>query len=75
MRNLKMTNFQDEETWQVNDCKTCTCSRGQMHCTIEVCSQSSNVPCPPNMRLHKEPGSCCPKCVEGNCGIRKKLNK
>ncbi len=37
-----------------------------MHCTIEDCSPSINTQCPPNMKLHKEPGVCCKKCIEGN---------
>ncbi|XP_065216311.1 BMP-binding endothelial regulator protein isoform X2 [Planococcus citri] len=56
--------YQDGETWQANECKSCMCNRGQIKCIVEVCSQSINMPCPPNMKYHKDPGACCPKCVE-----------
>ncbi|XP_075218123.1 crosveinless 2-secreting protein [Lycorma delicatula] len=57
--------YKDGETWQLDQCKSCVCHEGQVRCAMEMCPQL-NVPCPPNFHLMRDPGQCCPRCVESD---------
>ncbi|XP_046680028.1 BMP-binding endothelial regulator protein isoform X1 [Homalodisca vitripennis] len=61
--------YQDGETWQLDQCKSCACSGGLIRCAMPECPQLG--PCPPRFKLHREPGQCCPTCVEedGVCTV------
>ncbi|KAL1132470.1 hypothetical protein AAG570_010425, partial [Ranatra chinensis] len=59
--------YKEGETWQLDQCKSCVCKRGQVRCAMQVCNNlTDNIPCPPNHRLMKLPGKCCPTCVESD---------
>ncbi|RZF37754.1 hypothetical protein LSTR_LSTR016595 [Laodelphax striatellus] len=53
----------DGEAWQLDQCKSCICQEGHVRCAMVQCTQL-NKPCPPNFHLKRDPGQCCPKCVE-----------
>lgn len=55
--------LKDGETWQLDQCKSCLCSGGLIRCAMPECPQFGA--CPPRFKLQREPGQCCPKCVEG----------
>ncbi|CAH1399385.1 unnamed protein product [Nezara viridula] len=57
--------YKDGESWEVDQCKSCSCKSGQVKCVAELCNES-NKPCPPNHKLVTVPGQCCSKCVESD---------
>ncbi|XP_071176932.1 peroxidasin-like isoform X1 [Mytilus edulis] len=47
----------DQDTWKVDDCKTCLCKKGTIECEKEVCEVTHNCERPTQV-----PGECCPRC-------------
>ncbi|GBP55686.1 hypothetical protein EVAR_18977_1 [Eumeta japonica] len=60
--------YQDGETWQMDACKSCECHSGEPRCAMERCPPAS---CSPDQTPRRQPGSCCPKCVDldGICTV------
>ncbi|XP_062990566.1 kielin/chordin-like protein [Elgaria multicarinata webbii] len=52
--------FQSNEDWQVDECTTCTCVAGQVHCRSERCPTTT---CAADETPTLIPGLCCPHCV------------
>ncbi|XP_042323727.1 kielin/chordin-like protein [Sceloporus undulatus] len=52
--------FQSHEHWQVDECTTCTCLSGEVHCRSERCPPTT---CAADETPALLPGMCCPHCV------------
>lgn len=52
--------YLSNEHWQVNECTTCTCVSGEVHCHSERCPQVS---CTADETPALIPGMCCPHCI------------
>ncbi|KAM6437201.1 kielin/chordin-like protein [Liasis olivaceus] len=52
--------FQSEQRWQVDECTTCACVSGQVHCRRERCPPSA---CAADESPALIPGVCCPRCA------------
>ncbi|KAH0617225.1 hypothetical protein JD844_029085 [Phrynosoma platyrhinos] len=52
--------FQSHEHWQVDECTTCTCLSGEVHCRSERCPPTA---CASDETPALIPGMCCPHCV------------
>lgn len=61
--------YEEGETWQLDQCKSCGCNQGQIRCVMPLCQ--TILPCPPRFKLQRDPGQCCPRCVEedGVCTV------
>jgi len=46
----------DGATWKEHDCRSCTCTNGEVVCSVETC------PLPACTQPTKVPGQCCPVC-------------
>ncbi|EFX67110.1 hypothetical protein DAPPUDRAFT_64092 [Daphnia pulex] len=64
--------YQDGAGWSLDPCTQCSCAQGEVRCAVQQCPPTlptlqgggSSQPCPPGRHPVKEPGQCCPKCVE-----------
>ncbi|XP_051786187.1 kielin/chordin-like protein isoform X2 [Erpetoichthys calabaricus] len=54
------TTYQSNEHWEVDECTTCTCVSGEVHCQTERCPQ---VTCASDETAALIPGMCCPHCI------------
>ncbi|XP_041113770.1 kielin/chordin-like protein isoform X2 [Polyodon spathula] len=54
------TLYQSNEHWEVDECTTCTCVSGEVHCQTERCPQVS---CASDETPALIPGMCCPHCI------------
>nr|XP_014351812.1 PREDICTED: kielin/chordin-like protein [Latimeria chalumnae] len=52
--------YQSNEHWEVDECTTCTCVSGEVHCQAERCPQVS---CASDETPALIPGMCCPHCI------------
>uniref|UniRef100_A0ABM5GLJ4 Kielin/chordin-like protein isoform X1 n=1 Tax=Pogona vitticeps TaxID=103695 RepID=A0ABM5GLJ4_9SAUR len=52
--------FGANERWQVDECTTCTCLSGEVHCRTERCPPTA---CAADEMPTLIPGMCCPHCV------------
>uniref|UniRef100_A0ACB8FLC1 Uncharacterized protein n=1 Tax=Sphaerodactylus townsendi TaxID=933632 RepID=A0ACB8FLC1_9SAUR len=52
--------FQPNEQWQVDECTTCSCISGEVHCNSKRCPP---VVCAADETPAWFPGMCCPHCV------------
>ncbi|XP_070804020.1 kielin/chordin-like protein [Pituophis catenifer annectens] len=52
--------FHSNQRWQVDECTSCTCVSGQVHCRRERCPPST---CAADETPALIPGVCCPRCV------------
>uniref|UniRef100_W5NEV9 Kielin cysteine rich BMP regulator n=1 Tax=Lepisosteus oculatus TaxID=7918 RepID=W5NEV9_LEPOC len=52
--------YQSNEHWEVDECTTCTCVSGEVHCQTERCPQVS---CASDETPALIPGMCCPHCI------------
>ncbi|XP_053144733.1 kielin/chordin-like protein isoform X3 [Hemicordylus capensis] len=52
--------FGSNEHWQVDECTTCTCVSGEVHCRSERCPPTA---CAADETPALIPGMCCPHCV------------
>ncbi|XP_069085493.1 kielin/chordin-like protein [Pleurodeles waltl] len=52
--------YQSNEHWEVDECTTCTCVSGEVHCQSERCPQVS---CASDETPALIPGMCCPHCI------------
>ncbi|XP_073844457.1 crosveinless 2-secreting protein [Musca autumnalis] len=60
--------YQNNETWNVDTCRSCRCTGGNIRCSEMRCPA---VKCRSNEELKVLPGECCPKCIEtaGTCTV------
>ncbi|XP_048865507.1 kielin/chordin-like protein isoform X2 [Brienomyrus brachyistius] len=54
------TIFLSNEHWQVDECTSCTCVSGEVHCRTERCPPT---PCAADETPALIPGMCCPHCI------------
>nr|XP_057932502.1 kielin/chordin-like protein isoform X1 [Doryrhamphus excisus] len=54
------TLYQSDEQWQVDECTTCTCVSGDVHCRSERCPPLT---CATDEMPAVVPGLCCPHCI------------
>ncbi|XP_078275752.1 kielin/chordin-like protein isoform X1 [Rhinoraja longicauda] len=52
--------YQSNQHWEVNECTTCTCVSGEVHCQTEHCPQLT---CSSDESPVLIPGMCCPHCI------------
>nr|XP_033814726.1 kielin/chordin-like protein isoform X1 [Geotrypetes seraphini] len=52
--------YQSNEHWEVDECTSCTCVSGEVHCQSERCPQVS---CAADETPALIPGMCCPHCI------------
>ncbi|XP_060698749.1 kielin/chordin-like protein isoform X2 [Hemiscyllium ocellatum] len=52
--------YQSNQHWEVDECTTCTCISGQVHCQTEHCPPVS---CSSDESPVLIPGMCCPHCI------------
>ncbi|KAG7259540.1 hypothetical protein CRUP_007621 [Coryphaenoides rupestris] len=52
--------YQPDEQWPVDECTTCTCVSGDVHCDTERCPPLA---CSPTEMPAVVPGVCCPHCL------------
>ncbi|XP_072922836.1 kielin/chordin-like protein [Hemitrygon akajei] len=52
--------YQSNQHWEVNECTTCTCVSGEVHCQTEHCPQLA---CSSDESPVLIPGMCCPHCI------------
>ncbi|XP_067836581.1 kielin/chordin-like protein, partial [Heptranchias perlo] len=52
--------YQSNQHWEVDECTTCTCISGEVHCQTEHCPQ---VTCASDESPVLIPGMCCPHCI------------
>lgn len=53
--------YQNDETWNLDSCRSCKCHSGEIRCAQARCSKTK---CRPNETLITPQGKCCPECVE-----------
>ncbi|XP_061402292.1 BMP-binding endothelial regulator protein, partial [Musca vetustissima] len=60
--------YQNNDTWNVDTCRSCRCMGGNIRCSEMRCPA---VKCRSNEELKVLPGECCPKCIEtaGTCTV------
>ncbi|XP_064543387.1 BMP-binding endothelial regulator protein [Drosophila montana] len=60
--------YMNNETWNMDPCRSCRCIAGNIRCSEMRCQP---VKCRPNEELKRPPGECCPKCLEtaGTCTV------
>ncbi|XP_038124813.1 kielin/chordin-like protein [Cyprinodon tularosa] len=54
------TMYKSDEQWEVDECTSCTCVSGDVHCRSQRCPAFS---CAPDEMPAVVPGSCCPRCL------------
>ncbi|XP_059510514.1 kielin/chordin-like protein isoform X2 [Stegostoma tigrinum] len=52
--------YQSNQHWEVDECTTCTCISGEVHCQTEHCPP---VTCSSDESPVLIPGMCCPHCI------------
>ncbi|XP_067915424.1 kielin/chordin-like protein isoform X4 [Heterodontus francisci] len=52
--------YQSNQHWEVDECTSCTCISGEVHCQTEHCPQ---VTCSSDESPVLIPGMCCPHCI------------
>ncbi|XP_029472184.1 kielin/chordin-like protein [Rhinatrema bivittatum] len=52
--------YQSNEHWEVDECTSCTCVSGEVHCQSERCPRIS---CAADETPALIPGMCCPHCI------------
>ncbi|KAL4659485.1 kielin/chordin-like protein [Arapaima gigas] len=52
--------YQSNEHWEVDECTSCTCVSGEVHCQTERCPP---VACASDETPALIPGMCCPHCI------------
>jgi len=49
--------YNENETWSIDHCTTCTCRAGRVHCSMVHCPTSTHCG-----YMYKPDNECCPKC-------------
>ncbi|KAF5889344.1 kielin/chordin-like protein, partial [Clarias magur] len=52
--------YDSNEQWEVDECTSCTCVSGEVHCQTERCPAVS---CASDETPSVIPGMCCPRCI------------
>ncbi|XP_011474483.1 kielin/chordin-like protein isoform X3 [Oryzias latipes] len=54
------TTYRSDEQWEVDECTSCTCVSGDVHCRSERCPPLT---CASDEMPAVAPGLCCPRCI------------
>uniref|UniRef100_A0A3P9I4K8 VWFC domain-containing protein n=1 Tax=Oryzias latipes TaxID=8090 RepID=A0A3P9I4K8_ORYLA len=53
------TTYRSDEQWEVDECTSCTCVSGDVHCRSERCPPLTCA----SVSMSLAPGLCCPRCI------------
>ncbi|XP_061195210.1 extracellular matrix organizing protein FRAS1-like [Saccostrea echinata] len=59
----RIKQYQNNESWQKDECTFCTCLQGETVCRKEECVDPKELECGKSERKVRRPGECCIECV------------